>query len=140
MANLGDINRFLAHANHARDTQQWGLAVHLYSQLLQAHPQAVELSHNLGLCHFAMGNTALAIVACQKALSINPKLWQSGMILAKSYQAMGQIERAYQAFQRVLQMDSANAQARLGMANIVLNEYGDPLGAITPHQAPLLPR
>ena len=131
MANLGDINRFLAHANHARDTQQWGLAVHLYSQLLQVHPQAAELSHNLGLCHFAMGNTALAIVACQKALSINPKLWQSGMILAKSYQAMGQIERAYQAFQRVLQMDSANAQARLGMANIVLNEYGDPLGAIT---------
>ena len=131
MANLEDSSSVLAHANHARDTQQWGLAVHLFTQLLQTYPQSAELAHNLGLCQFAMGNTALAIVACQRALTINPKLWQSGMILAKSYQAMGQIERAYQAFQRVLQMDSANAQARLGMANIVLNEYGDPLGAMT---------
>ena len=130
MASLEDINSFLAHAKHARDTQQWGLAVHLYTQLLQTYPQSAELAHNLGLCQFAMGNTALAVVACQKALTINPKLWQSRMILAKSYQAMGQIELADQAFQKVLQIDGTNAQARLGLANITLNEYGDPLGAI----------
>ena len=130
MANLGNAQSLLVHANHARDAAQWPLAVHLYSQLLQTYPQSAELSHNLGLCHFAAGNTALAIVACQKAIQINPRLWQSIMILAKSYQALGQIGQAQGCFQGVLKLDGSNAQARLGLANITLNEYGDPQGAI----------
>jgi len=130
VAKLGDISNALAHADHARDTKQWALAIHLYSELLNAYPQSAELSHNLGLCHFGMGNTALAIVACQKAINLNPRLWQSLMILAKSYQALGQIAQAQHAFQKVLQIDASNAQARLGLANITLNEHGDPLAAI----------
>lgn len=130
MAKIGDISNLLAHADHARDTKQWALAIHLYSELLQSHPQSAELAHNLGLCHFGVGNTALAIVACQKAIHLKPHLWQSLMILAKSYQALGQIIQAQNAFQKVLQIDASNAQARLGLANITLNEYGDPLAAI----------
>lgn len=130
MANLENIQRALVQANQARDTAQWPLAVHLYAQLFQSHPQSAELAHNLGLCHFAAGNTALAIVACQKAIGLNPRLWQSIMILAKSFQALGQIDQAQKCFQQVLKIDSANAQARLGLANITLNEYGDPQGAI----------
>lgn len=130
MANLETAQSVLVHAHHARDTAQWPLAVHLYSQLLQSYPQSAELCHNLGLCHFASGNTALAIVACQKAIGLNPRLWQSIMILAKSYQSLGQIGQAQQCFQGVLKLDGSNAQARLGLANIALNEYGDPYGAI----------
>lgn len=130
MATLDTSQSVLVHANHARDTAQWPLAVQLYSKLLQNHPQSAELAHNLGLCHFATGNTALAIVACQRAVKQNPRLWQSIMILAKSYQALGQIGQAQQCFQEVIKRDGANAQARLGLANITLNEFGDPQGAI----------
>jgi predicted O-linked N-acetylglucosamine transferase (SPINDLY family) len=130
VANVENVQSLLLQANHARDSAQWPLAAHLYSQLLQAYPQSAELAHNLGLCQFAAGNTALAIVACQKAIGLNPRFWQSMMILAKSYQAFGQIGQAQQCFQGVLKLDAANAQARLGLANITLNEYGDPQGAI----------
>ena len=130
MANLGEVNDLLLHANRARDLAHWPTAVQLFGQLVQSHPQSAELAHNLGLCCFAMGKYSAAVKACQQAVHLNPQMWQSQMILAKSYQALNQIEQAQEGFQKVLGMDASNAQARLGLADITLNVFGDPFAAI----------
>ena len=130
MANSEYLNGLLIQAKRARDSAQWPQAIHSYAQLLQAQPQSAEFSHNLGLCYFGAGKLDLAVSTCQRAISLNAQLWQSWMILAKSYQALGQIPQAVGCFKKVLLIDADNPQACLGLADITLNEYGDPFTAI----------
>ena len=119
-----------ADANAKRDAAQWPQAIAAYQQLIGLAPQVAELKHNLGLAYLASGQASEAIKCCTAALRIKPDLWQSHIIQGKAHKELNQIAQAHSDFQNVLRFDSNNAEARLALADIALNEFGEPYTAI----------
>ena len=120
----------LAQAESARDSAQWEQAVHFYTQLEKALPQSSEIKHNLGLVYFGWGKLQEALQWCAHALILNPDLWQSAVIVSRANKEMGQMEAAQRGFQSLLNHPVADPQARLGLADLAMNQFGDPLQAI----------
>ena len=120
----------LAQAQAARDGAQWEKAIALYQRIEQLAPESAELKHNLGLCYFGWGKPEQALHRCAHALSLKPELWQSEILIAKSHYALGQMEAAQRTYQHALSSPEGAPQARLGLADLAMNQFGDPLGAI----------
>jgi predicted O-linked N-acetylglucosamine transferase (SPINDLY family) len=120
----------LAQAQSARDSAQWEKAAHLYGRLEKALPQSAEIKHNLGLTYFGWGKLNEALHWCAHALILKPDLWQSAIIIAKANKEMGQMEAAQRGFQGVISNPAASAQARLGLADLAMNQFGNPLEAM----------
>ena len=120
----------IARAQAARDEGQWSRAVELYAQLSAIDQNSAELAHNLGLSLLGLGKPQEALLHCSKALQLNPRFWQSDMIMSKAYQQLDQIAKAHNSLKSVLKSDYKNAPARLGLADLALNQYGDPYEAI----------
>ena len=129
MAQLGD-KQLLALAQAARDEGHWSRAVELYGKLTEAAPQSAEYQHNLGLSYLGLGNPRQALLACTKAFALNPRFWQSAIVIAKSHKELDQIGEAQKGFKAVLAIDPKNASAKLGLADLALNYFGEPLEAI----------
>jgi predicted O-linked N-acetylglucosamine transferase (SPINDLY family) len=121
----------LAQAQAARDSAQWEKAIALYQQIEKLAPESAELKHNLGLCYFGWGKPEQALHRCAHALSLKPDLWQSEILVAKSHYALGQMEAAQRTYQHALSTPDGAAQARLGLADLAMNQFGDPLGAMS---------
>ena len=125
------VEQALAIANAARDASRWQEAINVYRRIEAALPSSAEIKHNLALCLFGMGDLTKALESAHSALDLKPSLWQSRIIAAKCFQEGGQMPRAYGAYEQVLLMDPSNAQARIGLANLALNTFGNPLLAQT---------
>lgn len=125
-----NLNSLLSEANAARDKALWPKAIELYGRLTHLAPHSAELKHNLGLSYLASGKSKDALLWCSQALQQKPDLWQSRVLLGKAHQELGQIAEAQACFEQVLQLDANNAEARLALANIFLNQYGEPYSAI----------
>jgi len=128
--NTYTVQEVLSAAHAARNASQWERAVNLYQHVERVAPQSAELKHNIGLCFFGWGRLKQALEYCQQAIACDPNLWQSAILLAKSYQALGQVESAQQAYVRTLNHFDGQAQARLGLADLAMNQFGNPLEAI----------
>jgi predicted O-linked N-acetylglucosamine transferase (SPINDLY family) len=120
----------LAQAEAARDAAQWEKASYLYIQLEKALPQSPEIKHNLGLVYFGWGKLNDALHWCAHALILNPNLWQSAIIVSLANKGMGQMEAAQRGFQSLLGHKEGGAQARVGLADLAMNQFGNPLEAI----------
>jgi len=123
------LQALLQQAQAARDRADWQRAIALYRQAEQGATQSAEIKHNLGLSYLGQGQTQMALDYCLSALHLKPSLWQSLAIVAKAYQSLGQMELAQQYFQKMLG-GPGDAQARIGLADLAMNEFGNPLGAI----------
>lgn len=131
MATLSSasLQSTLLAAQAARDTANWQDAIALYRQAEQVATQSAEIKHNLGLAYFGLGNIQKALDCCLSALDLKPSLWQSAGLIAKAYQAQGQMSLAQGYWQKMLG-GPGDAQARVGLANLAINEFGNPLEAI----------
>jgi protein O-GlcNAc transferase len=125
-----NLNYLLSEANAARDRANWSRAIELYSRLTSLAPHAAELKHNLGLSYLAIGKPKDALLWCSQALQQKPDLWQSGVLLGKAHVALDEIMQAQTCFEKVLLFDANNAEARLALADIFLNQFGEPYSAI----------
>jgi protein O-GlcNAc transferase len=123
------IQSALLAAQAARDCADWQRAITLYRQVEEGSAQSAEIKHNLGLSYLGLGQIQQALDCCLSALHLKPSLWQSTVIVAKAYQALGQMELAQRYFQNLLG-GPGEAQARIGLADLAMNEFGNPLGAI----------
>ena len=130
MLTSESFNALFADANAKRDAAQWSQAIAAYEQLIGLAPQVAELKHNLGLAYLASGRAGEAIKCCTAALSIKPNLWQSHIIQGKAHKELNLIAQAQADFQNVLRFNQHNAEARLALADITLNEFGEPYAAI----------
>ena len=130
MANPQSLNELLAYADARRDAAQWPQAIAAYEQLVRLAPHAAELKHNLGLAYLAFGQPKEALRHCSAALVSNPRLWQSLIIKGKAHKALNMIAQAQIDFQDALQLNQNNAEARLALADIALNEFGEPYTAM----------
>ena len=129
ISSSASIQSTLLAAQAARDRADWHSAITLYRQVEEGAAQSAEIKHNLGLSYLGLGQTQQALDACLSALHLKPSLWQSMVIVAKAHQALGQMELAQRYFQKMLG-GPGEAQARIGLADLAMNEFGNPLGAI----------
>lgn len=124
------IESAFAQAQAARDSAQWEMAVHCYSELEKSLPNSFEIKHNLGISYLGWGKLNDALRCCNSALTLKPDLWQSAIIVARAHKGLGQMEAAQRGFQGVLNHEVGGAQARLGLADLAMNQFGDPLEAV----------
>ena len=126
---MSAIAELISRADSARDRAQWAVAIALYRQVLHSFPQSASVLHNLALCFVGDGQFKRAIALAQRVLQIDPSIWQSHILLAKSQKALGLIDAADQSYVEVLKQHQDNPAALSGRADLALNLYGDPLTA-----------
>ena len=81
----------------------------------------------------ARGSTGLAAVAedaCRRALALSPSLWQSHLVMGKAQKLNGDMMQADESFKAVLRSDASNAQARVALADLYMNTFGQPMTAV----------
>jgi predicted O-linked N-acetylglucosamine transferase (SPINDLY family) len=125
-----DFNHELEVADSLRNEGQWQKAITIYEKIVKSFPQTPSLHHNLAVCYFALGQHRDSLSFAKAAVHLDPHLWQSEIILAKSKKELGEVTEAFQLFEKLSQQKPVNGEALLGMADILLNIYGDPLKAI----------
>ena len=125
-----NFNHELESADRLRNEGQWQKAITIYEKIVKSFPEAPSLQHNLAVCYFALGQHRDSLSFAKAAVHLDPNLWQSEIILAKSKKELGEVDEAFQLFEKLSQQKSVNGEALLGLADILLNIYGDPLKAI----------
>jgi predicted O-linked N-acetylglucosamine transferase (SPINDLY family) len=133
------LNSIIASAQAARDAGQWRQAIGLYGTAVGLDPVSASLRHNLALCHFAAGGLDDALKYARDAVRIQPDLWQSMMIESKVHRTRGAVTDAESALIRLLRVDPENAAALVALADLEINEFGDPASAVA-RVRPLLSR
>jgi predicted O-linked N-acetylglucosamine transferase (SPINDLY family) len=128
MAN--NLTHDLEMADKLRNEGQWQSAIKIYEKIMQSFPGSASLQHNLAVCYFALGQHRQSLSFAKAAVHLDQHLWQSEIILAKSKKELGEVTEAFQLFEKLSQQKPVNGEALLGMADILLNIYGDPLKAI----------
>jgi predicted O-linked N-acetylglucosamine transferase (SPINDLY family) len=83
-------------ADSLRTQQRWSDALALYQPLLKAQPRQATVAHNIAVCHMGLHQNRAAEQHALQALSLNPLLWQSGLIAAKAQHLQGQGIQALQ--------------------------------------------
>lgn len=123
------LQALLIKAQAARDAGRWAEAVGLFGAAASAEPASFQIRHNLALCHFARGALDEALRFAREAVRLRPDLWQSMMIESKVHRARGRTLDAEAALQQVLRFSPGNPTALVALADIEINEYGDPAAA-----------
>lgn len=126
----GQQQQLLLAAQTARDNGRWQQAIALFSRASAAEPGSAVIRHNLAICQFAAGKLDGALEAARQAVAIRPDLWQSRMIEAKVHRARGAPVDSEKALRIVLHLQPGNAAALAAMADLDLNEFGDPAAAV----------
>jgi protein O-GlcNAc transferase len=121
------IQAAFAKANALRTAGQWKEAIQAYNGLTQALPNSPEIAHNLSICWLGAGKADIAARYAQQALSQNPGLWQSQLILAKAQRQLDPSGQACEQLLTQLAKHSANhqakAHARLELSELSLNVF-----------------
>jgi tetratricopeptide (TPR) repeat protein len=124
------LTSILIAAQARRDAGQWEHAARLFRRAEMLAPAAANIKHNLAMVYFAKGETNDAQSWAERAIAIDPSLWQSHALLARLSRAAGDAEGAEAAWREVLQHSLGNPTALLGLADLAMNEFGDPEEAI----------
>ena len=109
---------------------QWAQAMAQFGLALQRQAHHAGAWHNLGVCALALGQAAVAEDACRRALALSPSLWQSQLVMGKAQKLSGDMMQADESFKAVLRSDASNAQARVALADLYMNTFGQPLTAV----------
>lgn len=120
----------LAAARARRDAGDWAQAIRLFRQAEQAAPQIAEIKHNLAIAHLATRDRIAARRLAEQAIAIAPGLWQSHALLARIHREGGDPGQAEGAWAQVLAYSPGNGTALLGLADLAMNEFGDPESAL----------
>jgi tetratricopeptide (TPR) repeat protein len=98
--------------------RKWNRAVQLLNQAVKLHPHNTMLWMNLGAAELGRLETAgprqqeKAIIAYQRALMVDPETPNAHYHLGLIYKERGELSRAAAFFQRALEVNSADRDAR----------------------------
>jgi len=124
------LHAVLVKAQAARDAGRWSEAIGLFGTAVSIDSTSFQIRHNLALCHFANGTFDEALRFAREAVRIRPDLWQSMMIESKVHRARGRTIEAEVALMQVLRFNPGNPSALVALADIEINEFGDPAAAV----------
>ena len=131
MVNLSsNLKDMIALADALRNASQWSQAIKAYLQVDEILSNSAPIKQNLALCYFALAEFKLTKQLCQEVILLDPALWKARILLAKCYKKDGEAMLSEKQFKAVLLHDHLNGEARLGLADLALNEFGDPLAAV----------
>jgi predicted O-linked N-acetylglucosamine transferase (SPINDLY family) len=109
-----DLAQVLVKAGALQQAGQAAQAVALYRQWLAQPREAAEAAlvwFNLGVLLRPLGDLSACMDAYQKAMALNPRLYQAAVNLGLAHEAAGQREQALQSWRQALQ--PAEAQTLL---------------------------
>ena len=127
---MAEQQQLFVAAQAARDSGRWQDAIALYSAASTSDPRSAVIRHNLALCSFGAGKLDDALEFARQATEIRPDLWQSRMIEAKVHRSRGRPANSEAALATILRGQPDNASALAAMADLDLNEFGDPAAAL----------
>ena len=136
----------LLAADNARRNGRWHEAEQHYltakNSTLVAPELMARVNHNLALCALSRGDFQTGADYSLVALQAEPALWVAGLVHAKCQRGLGHVGEArtlLEALKRQLvAQGDEDAQDTLNgeLADILLNDFGDPKGARALHPAP----
>ena len=91
-------------------------AIELFYKAIRQTPQHAPLYFNLGISLDAWNKPIEAIDNFKKALELAPDMKEAWNSLATVYRRLGRTEEAQNAYRKALQLDSADIDARTGLA------------------------
>lgn len=112
-------------ADHMRQTQQWGEAVRLYSQLETQLPHDAVFQHNFALSLLGAKQAAQAVLHADKALALQPALWQSVVVKVRALTALGQMLAAASVLDAGRLQFPERAEFALELASMALHQQCD---------------
>ena len=124
-----DTSALLEAGQQAMAQGRWAQGVQCFGQALHQQSGNAGAWHNLGVCALAQGKSAVAIDACLRALALSPSLWQSHLVMGRAQKLTGDMMQADASFKAVLRSDASNPQARVALADLYMNTFGQPLTA-----------
>ena len=132
MADPADdtLKILIAAAFARRDAGDHVQAIRLFRKAETKLPRSPEIKHNLAMAYYAARDPAAARIAAGQAAALSPALWQSNALLARIARESGDILATGDAWRAVLRHSPNNGTALLGLADLSMNEYGDPEAAI----------
>ena len=78
-------------------------------------------------CAFETSQHARSLEMARRAMAINPGNVENGTIVGNALMELGEYQKAFEAFQNVIEVVPSKANARVGLA-ICLSRLGDPQG------------
>jgi Tfp pilus assembly protein PilF len=92
--------------------------------------KAAETTLKEGEKSFSKGDFKDALADLKKAVSENPDSFKAHFLLAKSYEALGQLDNALSEYQKAAELDPKNAEVHYNLA-LLYKEKGDAKKAIS---------
>ena len=125
-----ETQALLQRGQTALDRGRWAESAQCFGLALQRQADNAPAWHNFGLSLFALGRTQAAADACKRALNLNRDLLPTYVVLGKATKALGDAAQADACFRHVLKMSPTHAQARVALADLCMNVFGQPLEAV----------
>ena len=130
MGDVYQLSELLVLAQQRRDAGDWSAARRLFGCAADLAPTDASIRHNLALSHFALGQPVDALGHAEAAILRSPRQWQSHALAARIQRAGGDIDGCRASLAAVLAIDPGNGTARIAMADLEINEFGDARGAV----------
>ena len=126
-----ELRQHLIQTDAHRRAGHWSDALEGYLGVLKWLPDDPVIEHNLGLCHLALGDSAMAEKHSLRAMQLKPQQWQSGLIQAKALTANGKKSQALDLLEQLALQPSASAEVIIELAKLLMQHGGDAARACT---------
>jgi len=121
------LRALLQRGQEAMARSLWSEGARCFGLAVQRQSDLAPAWHNLSVCLLGLGRWQAAIDACKRTLQLTPTLWQSHLIWGKASKSLGDVMQADVCFKAVLRSDVNNGHARVALADLYMNTFGQPL-------------
>ncbi len=112
MAPDENANLLMSQLHVAMSARQHNFALEICNQLVDSNPDYAEAWNKRATVHYLMGNNALSIADIKQTLLLEPRHFGALSGLGLIFTATGQYEAALDAFNEVLKISPASANAQ----------------------------
>jgi len=126
-----ELRQHLLETDAHRRAGHWSSALQGYLRVADLLSDQPVIEHNLGLCYFALGNSALAEKHSLRAMQLKPEQWQSALIQAKALTANGKKNQALELLEKLAIQQPLSAEIIIELAKLLMQHGGDPARSCT---------
>jgi tetratricopeptide (TPR) repeat protein len=119
-----EYNRIIISANEALKNNNIPLAIDLFQEALKENPLSFDISYNLGLLNFKLGDLEKSIKYFKKTISLNPKFSSAYSSLGVIYFRLKNKNLALENYLKSVNLDPKNFLTNYNLGNYYLF-YGD---------------
>jgi predicted O-linked N-acetylglucosamine transferase (SPINDLY family) len=126
-----ELRQHLIQTDTHRRAGHWATALQGYLRIADWLSDEPVIEHNLGLCYFALGNSALAEKHSLRAMQLKPEQWQSALIQAKALTANGKKNQALELLEKLAILHPLSAEINIELGKLLMQHGGDAARACT---------